>query len=69
MKREVWHFQKANVDHIKNAINGFQWVNMNVNNTVHLFHKTIKNILNNFIPREKITYDDRDPLWIGLIVQ
>ena len=24
-KREVWHFKKVNVDHIRRAINGFQW--------------------------------------------
>ena len=24
-EREVWHFKKANVDHVRKAINGFQW--------------------------------------------
>ena len=24
-EREVWHFKKANVDHIGKAVNGFQW--------------------------------------------
>ena len=24
-EREVWHFKKANIDHIRKAINGFQW--------------------------------------------
>ena len=33
---------------------------MNVNDMVHLFNRTIKNILRNFIPHETITYDDRD---------
>ena len=32
---------------------------------VHLFNRTIKNILRNFIPHETITCDDRDPLWIN----
>ena len=31
---------------------------------VHLFNKTIKNILSNYIPHETITCDDRDPPWI-----
>ena len=33
--------------------------------TVHLFNRTIKNILHNFIPHEVITCDDRDPPWIN----
>ena len=64
-EREVWHFKKANVDHIRRAINGFQWEksfqNMNINDMVHFFNRTIKNILHNFIPHEVITCDDRDP--------
>ena len=32
---------------------------------VHLFNKTIKNILSNYIPHEKITCDDRDSPWIN----
>ena len=31
---------------------------------VHLFTRTIKNILHNFIPNEIRTCDDRDPSWI-----
>ena len=38
---------------------------MNVNDMVHLFNRTIKNILRNFIPHETITCDDRDPPWIN----
>ena len=68
-ERELWHFKKANVDHIRKAINGFRWEksfqNMNVNNVEHLFNRTIKNILHNFIPHETITCDDRDPPWIN----
>ena len=68
-EREVWHFKKANTDHIKRAINGFPWersfANLNINDKVHLFNKTIRNILSNFIPHETITFDDRDPPWIN----
>ena len=32
---------------------------------VHLFNKTIRNILSNYIPHETITCDDRDPPWIN----
>ena len=69
-EREVWNFQKANADHIRKAINGFQWKksfqNMNkyFNEMVHLFDKTVKNILHNFILHEIITCDDRYHPWI-----
>ena len=32
---------------------------------VHLFNKTIKSILCNYIPHETITCDDRDTPWIN----
>ena len=54
-EREVWHFKKANTDHIKRAINGFPW------EVSYLFNKTIKNILSNFVPHKTITFDDKDP--------
>ena len=38
---------------------------MNVNDMIHLFTGTIKNILRNLIPNETITCDDRDPPWIN----
>ena len=48
---EVWHFKKANTGHIKRAINGFPWkryfANLDINDKVYLFNKTIKNILLN----------------------
>ena len=36
-----------------------------MNQKVHLFNQTIKNILCNFIPHETVTCDDRDPPWIN----
>ena len=41
-EREVWHFKKANIDHVRKVINGFQWEksfqNMNANDMVHEIH-------------------------------
>ena len=37
---------------------------MNVNDMVHFYHRTVKNILHNFIPHEIITCDGRYPPWI-----
>ena len=68
-ERELWHFKKANTGHIKRAINGFPWersfANLDINDKVYLFNKTIKNILSNFIPHETIAFDDRDQPWIN----
>ena len=68
-EREVWHFKRANTDHIKRAINGFPWersfADLDKNDKVYLFNKTIKTILSNFIPYETIAFDDRDSLWIN----
>ena len=48
-ERKVCHFKKANVEHFREAINGFHWEksfeNMNINDMVQLLNKTIKNIL------------------------
>ena len=29
-----------------------------------VLHKTVLNIIRNFIPHETVTFDDRDPPWI-----
>ena len=66
---EVWQLEKTNVNHITKAINGFQWgktfQHININDMVHLFNRTIKNISRSFIQHEIITCDDRDPHWIN----
>ena len=63
--QEVWHYQKANVDHIREAINEFPWhnhfTNTSVNEQVQLFTQTIQNIISNYIPHETMTCDDRNP--------
>ena len=68
-KREIWHYEKTNADLIRRSIDQFPWdnrfSNIDVNQTVHLFNQTIKNILCNFIPHETVTCDDRDPSWIN----
>ena len=42
---------------------------MNVNDMVHLFNRTIKNILSKFTPFETITCDDRDPPWSNISIR
>ena len=47
-EREIWHYQSANVDLIQQAIEQLSWEksyrNLNINEMVCLFDKTIKNI-------------------------
>ena len=65
---EMWQYQKANVDQIRQAISEFPWdnrfANISVNQQVQLFTQTIENIISNYIPHETITCDDRNPPWI-----
>ena len=68
-EHEIWHYEKAYTDLIRRSIDQFSWdnrfSNIDVNQKVHLFNQTIKNILCNFIPHETVTCDDRDPPWIN----
>ena len=68
-ERAIWHYEKANVYHIRRSIDEFSWercfANSSVNNKVHMFTKIIKNITPNYISDETITCDDRDPPWIN----
>ena len=67
-EREVWHYQNANVNQIRQAIHEFPWdnrfANISVNEQVQLFNQTSHNIISNYIPHETITCDDRNPPWI-----
>ena len=42
-----------------------RFTNIDVNEIVNLFNKTVKNIIRNYIPHETIICDDRDPPWIN----
>ena len=42
-----------------------RFTNIDVNEQVNLFNKTVKNIILNYIPHETTTCDDRDPPWIN----
>ena len=68
-EREVWHFQKADINLIRRAMNEFNWerafFNLNINEMVSVFNTTVKNIMANFIPHETMICDDRDPPWIN----
>ena len=60
--KELRHFSRENSDHIKKAINLFDWEsslnNLGVNEQVSVFNETITNIMPNFVPNELVTHDD-----------
>ena len=69
----MWHFSQANSNHIKKAINLFDWEsslnNLGVYEQVSVFNKTIMNIMPGFVPNELVTCDDRDPPWMNLYLK
>ena len=69
-EREIWHYPKANIENIRKTIDQFPWAmrftNIDVNEKVNLFNKTIKNIVRTKLDsHETTTCDDRDPPWIN----
>ena len=72
-ERTVWHFKHANSDHIKRAIDIFDWESalnyIDANDQVSVFNSTILNIVSNFIPNETITCDDQDAPWMNSFIK
>ena len=68
-EREVWHYQDANTDLIKEAVNRVDWDTLlalnDVDSQVSKFSDVILNIMSNYIPHEKIVCDDKDPPWVN----
>ena len=69
----MWRFKHANSDHIKRAIDIFDWESalnyIDGSDQVPVFNSTILNIVSNFIPNETITCDDRDPPWMNSFIK
>ena len=63
-ERTIFHYSQANVDHIQQAINLFDWgnafPNTDVDTQVSIFSNAVLNILNNYIPYETEICDNRD---------
>ena len=68
-ERTVWYYEGANTELIRRAIDQFDWLralsNVNADEKVYFFIKTLLNIIQTFIPHEIIICDDRDPPWIN----
>ena len=67
-EREVFHFQKADINLLRRAMKEFNlesaFFNLDIIKMVFVCNTTIKNIMANFIPHEAIICDDRDPPWM-----
>ena len=68
-ERTVWYYESTNTELMRRAIDQSDWLralsNVNVDEKVYFFTKTLLNIIQNFIPHETIICDDRDPPWIN----
>ena len=68
-ERKIWHYQNPNTDQIRKALKQFSWdmsfKNLDINEMVFSFNRTIKNVLSNYIPHYIIICDDRDSPWIN----
>ena len=58
-----------NSDHIKRAINLFDWestcTDLDADEQVSVFNDTITNNRSNFVPNEIIICDNQDPPWMN----
>ena len=70
-ERTVWNNEKEVSKLIQRAVIQFDWLralsNVNVDEKVFCFTKTLLNIIHNLIPHETIICDDKDPPWINKI--
>ena len=69
-ERVIWHCPKANIENIRKGKDQFPWAmpftNIDVNEKVNLFNKTIKNIIRTKLDsHETTTCDNRDQPWIN----
>ena len=78
--RMMWHLKHASSDHIKRAIDIFDWEpalnNLAANDPVSVFNETIMNMATNFIPNETIncrsTFDKMntiEPPWMNSFIK
>ena len=68
-EQEIWQHGQGNTELIWREVHEFNWQrafnNLNINERVSFFNKSILNIVSNFIPHETVTCDERDRPWIN----
>ena len=72
-ERTVWCYERSNTELIRRAIDQFDWLralsNVNFDEKVYFFTKTLLSIIQNFIPHKTIICGDRDPPWINKAIK
>ena len=65
-QQEIWRCEQGNTELIRKVVYEFNWwrtfSNLNINESVCPFNKTILNIASNFMPNEMVTCNDREIL-------
>ena len=68
--RKIWHYGRAQSEHIKKSISEFPWLEQlknlpNPSHQVSLLNNTILNIMSNFVPNEEKIFRPSDPPWFN----
>ena len=67
-ERVLWDYKKANLELIQRSIKEFDWhkslTNLHPDDQVEVLNNTLLNIMKNFIPNKKSTFNDKDIPWI-----
>ena len=68
-EENVWLSKKVNLGPIRRVGNDFNCIrvlsNVSLDEKVFYFTETLLNIIHNFVPHERIVFDDRDQPWIN----
>ena len=63
--RDIYDFNKANVENIKKAVSNLNWnrafENLSADEKGKILNKTLSNIFRNYIPNKKVPCDYRQP--------
>ena len=66
-EREVWHCGERNIELIRRVVHECNWQrvfsNLNTNEKMSFFNKTILNVVSNFVSYETVICDGRDSPW------
>ena len=67
-ERHIWHYTRANIHEMRHCLENINWertfYNLNVDKQVQIFNDYFLYICYNYIPKETITINDKDPPWI-----
>ena len=72
-ERQVWHYNRADIEGIRQSIENINWErefdNLMIDKQVELFNSYLMNIFHNYIPNEVITINESEPPWINTLIK